>query len=256
MGPFGIVNGNNGLALAVNDNVCKNGMSLISADDDHADKKQQFYLGQHGSIFSAQCPGLVIEATGSNENSPVQLAIAVLGDNKQKWKFTNGMVESVEYPGMVLAINNSAIMLKSSPTATSNQNLNWARLNTRLLDSSSASSGNWKQQWKVSFNDLDYNGPSISEFVQNKNGLTNKCYAMNPAFSASFDNFAKELIVKDPSDEDQCRKVREALGFDKDHPFDVEVQDNFHQHQCDPFFSGVDHVSGDDDMEALTVSDI
>ena len=28
--------------------------------------------------------------------------------------------------------------------------------------------------------------------------------------------------------------------------FDTEVRDSFHEHKCDPFFTGVDHVSGMD----------
>jgi len=30
--------------------------------------------------------------------------------------------------------------------------------------------------------------------------------------------------------------------------FDTEVRDSFHEHKCDPFFTGIDHVSG---MDAL-----
>jgi len=28
--------------------------------------------------------------------------------------------------------------------------------------------------------------------------------------------------------------------------FDTEVADSFHEHKCDPFFTGVDHLSGTD----------
>ena len=70
------------------------------------------------------------------------------------------------------------------------------------------------------------------------------CYKTNPAFSASFENFARDLVIEDPSDEDQCRQVREGLGYDKDHPFDTEVVDKFAEHLCDPFFTGNDHISG------------
>ena len=28
--------------------------------------------------------------------------------------------------------------------------------------------------------------------------------------------------------------------------FDTEVRDSFHEHKCDPFFTGVDHLSGTD----------
>ena len=35
----------------------------------------------------------------------------------------------------------------------------------------------------------------------------------------------------------------------KNYPFDTDVRDNFNEHMCDPFFSGVDHVS---DLSVLT----
>ncbi len=28
--------------------------------------------------------------------------------------------------------------------------------------------------------------------------------------------------------------------------FDTEIRDNFYEHKCNPFFTGVDHVSGRD----------
>ena len=249
MGPFSIVNRNSGLAFAVDDSTCANGMSLSLADDDHTSLTQQFYLGQHGSIFSAKCQGLVIEAIDMDS---VQLQIFRVDDKTQKWKFTDGMIESAMHPGMVLARNDQDAFILKSNSESADQSLNWIRVNTRLLDSNSVTSG-WKQQWKASFIDSGYKSPLLGGFIHNNNALAKHCYAMNSAFSASFDNFAQELVVNDPGDEDQCRKVREALGFDKDYPFDVDVSENFHKHQCDPFFSGVDHVSGDD-MEALTVS--
>ena len=27
------------------------------------------------------------------------------------------------------------------------------------------------------------------------------------------------------------------------HSFDTEVRDNFYEHECDPFFTGIDHMS-------------
>ena len=39
-----------------------------------------------------------------------------------------------------------------------------------------------------------------------------------------------------------CGDTREKLGFDKDHPFDTEIRDKFYEHQCDPFFTSVDHT--------------
>eukprot|EP00956_Cyclotella_meneghiniana_P003490 scaffold4251_cov37-Cyclotella_meneghiniana.AAC.5 len=135
------------------------------------------------------------------------------------------------------------MVLKGTDTTfTSDTTMNWIRMNTRLLASNSATSI-WKQQWKVTFVDPEYKGPSVAEFIQDDLALNPKCYRVNAAFSTSFDGFAKDLIVDDARDEDQCREVREALGFHKDHPFDVEVRDSFHQHQCDPFFTGVDHYT-------------
>eukprot|EP00956_Cyclotella_meneghiniana_P040818 scaffold206212_cov43-Cyclotella_meneghiniana.AAC.1 len=173
-----------------------------------------------------------------------------MNQKKLKWKFANGMVESVLKSGMILANNpdDNTMILKSN--STSDSNMKWIRTNTRLLASNSAIDG-WKQDWKVTFVDSEYKEPSVAEFIQEEMASNAKCYNINSAFSASFDEFAKELVVKDASDENQCRKVREALGFDKDYPFDVEVRDNFYQHQCDPFFTGIDHTSGDD-MEALS----
>ena len=254
MGPFSVVNPNSELAMTVDDGTCSNGLSLSSNADDHTSIRQQFYLGQHGSIFSAQCPGLVLAADNSTDNFSITLEIFQMNQKKLKWKFANGVIESVLKSGMILANNpdDNTMILKSN--STSDSNMKWIRMNTRLLASNSATSG-WKQDWKVAFVDPEYKGPSVTEFIQGNTLLSTTCYKANPAFSASFDDFAKELVVNDASDEDQCRKVREGLGFDKDHPFDVEVRDNFYQHQCDPFFTGVDHTSGND-MEALSVSEV
>ena len=259
MGPFSVVKPISGLAMAVDGSTCSHGLNLISNADDHTSIRQQFYLGQHGSIFSAQCPGLVLAADNSNDRFSVILETFQIDQKKLKWKFTNGMIESVSNSGMVLAQNfaDSTMTLKNN--STSSLDVKWIRMNTRLLASNSATSDNaisgWKQDWKISFVDPEYKGPSVAEFIQKETASNIKCYNISSAFSASFDDFAKELVVNDASDEDQCRKVREQLGFDKDHQFDVEVRDNFHQHQCDPFFTGVDHTSGND-MEALSVSEV
>ena len=251
MGPFSIVNSDDQLALTVEDRTCANGMSLNSAIDDHMSLRQKFYLGQHGSIFSAQCPGLVIAVDDSTDTSAVQLEIYNINEKKLKWKFSDGMIESVLNPGMVLANNlDSSMTLLDNSTATSDTSLNWKRLNTRLLADTDQSE--WKQEWTVSFVFTGYESTSLQEFVQDDTNPST-CYNVSSAFSAAFDAFANNIAIEDAADEDQCRKVREELGFDKDHPFDTEVRDNFLQHQCDPFFSGIDYVSGED-MEALTVS--
>ena len=92
---------------------------------------------------------------------------------------------------------------------------------------------------------------TYTKFSEIGGETTTVCYKTNPAFSASFENFARDLVIEDPSDEDQCRRVREDLGFDKDHPFDTEVADKFEEHLCDPFFTGNDHVSGYDPSSSL-----
>ena len=33
------------------------------------------------------------------------------------------------------------------------------------------------------------------------------------------------------------------MAFDKNHPFDTEVRESFHEHMCDSFFDSVDHVA-------------
>jgi len=57
------------------------------------------------------------------------------------------------------------------------------------------------------------------------------------------DSFASALAIVDDTDEEQCEKVREELGYEADHPFDVEVAEKFTEHMCDVFFSGVDHMT-------------
>eukprot|EP00956_Cyclotella_meneghiniana_P044196 scaffold306411_cov139-Cyclotella_meneghiniana.AAC.1 len=159
MGPFSIVNPNSGLAMTVDHGTCSNGLSLSSSTDNHTSIRQQFYLGQHGSIFSAQCPGLVLAADNSTDDFSVALEIFLINQKKLKWKFANGMVESVSNSGMVLASSPSdnTFILKSN--STSDSNMKWIRMNTRLLASNSATSG-WKQDWKVAFVDPEYKGPS------------------------------------------------------------------------------------------------
>eukprot|EP00956_Cyclotella_meneghiniana_P002464 scaffold2838_cov23-Cyclotella_meneghiniana.AAC.2 len=251
MGPFSVINPNNRQAMTVDDRTCSNGLSLSSSADDYTSIRQQFYLGQHGSIFSAHCPGLVLAAEDKTAgHSSVVLEIFQTNQKKLKWKFANGMVESVSNSGMVLASNPADKTMILKDNSTDSDNVNWIRMNTRLLSSNNAIPG-WKQDWKVTFVDSEYKEPSVAEFIKRGTAMNAKCYNISSAFSASFDEFAKKLVVNDASDEDQCRKVREALGFDKDYPFDVEVRDKFHQQQCDPFFTGVDHTSGND-MEALS----
>jgi hypothetical protein len=120
--------------------------------------------------------------------------------------------------------------------------ISWERINTRLLGLGVNETG-WQQDWTVSFVSSEYDGATLHDLFVNNEGGSSVCYKTNPAFSASFEKFASNLVIHDPSDEDQCRQVREDLGFDKDHPFDTEVVDKFMEHMCDLFFTGVDHVS-------------
>ena len=118
----------------------------------------------------------------------------------------------------------------------------WQRLNTRLMDGVSDET-DWKRHWSASFitpkeNSTITLGNYGDMFEYSVKDNLVECYGSNPAFSSSFDNWAKDLAIKDAGDEDQCRKLRETLGFDKDHPFDVEIADKFHEHMCDPLFTG------------------
>ena len=65
----------------------------------------------------------------------------------------------------------------------------------------------------------------------------------NPGFNRAFDDFASSFAIKDASDEDQCRDAREEMGFEPEHPFDTDVCQKFHENLCDPFFTGVDHMT-------------
>jgi hypothetical protein len=51
-----------------------------------------------------------------------------------------------------------------------------------------------------------------------------------------------KLVIEDASNEARCEEVREELGFQKDHPFDTEVCEKFHDYMCDKFFTGVDDL--------------
>eukprot|EP00956_Cyclotella_meneghiniana_P014877 scaffold22483_cov30-Cyclotella_meneghiniana.AAC.1 len=86
IGPFSLVNPNNGHAISVDHGTCSNGLGLSSTSDNHTSLRQQFYLGQHGSIFSAQCPGLVLAAGSSTDNFSVTLEIFQINQKKLKWK--------------------------------------------------------------------------------------------------------------------------------------------------------------------------
>jgi hypothetical protein len=169
---------------------------------------------------------------------PLQLETSRLGDEKLKWKFVNGTIESVSYPGMVIANSTgSGLVLSSSADAS---NTSWRRLNTQLLELNSAQAETyWNQKWTASFVAPGVNSTSLQDFIDEQGSQV--CYDSNPAFSQSFDTFSRGLAINDAADEDQCRKIREKLGFDKDYPFDTEIRDNFHDHMVS---SQIDHTSG------------
>ena len=224
MGPFSIVS-NNGNAMTVKSGTCASGMPLESAIDDHTSTAQKFYLGQHGSIFSAACPGLVFSADSA---SVVTLQTFRLGHNNTKWKFINEMVESVMYPGVVIANNANNVLSLQHKTSVSSSQATWRRTNTRLLPATNLNT--WDQKWTLSFvTSPGYKRSDLQNSILRYQPTASKCYKSSPAFSASFEKFANTIAIKDASDQEQCGEAREQLGFDKDHPHDTEVVDSFHQ---------------------------
>ena len=249
-GPFSIVSLTRSeesalnLAITVDGSVCRAGMGLAHQTDNHTNTRQQFYLGQHGAIFSSFCPGLVI-SVGEDISGSITLETSQLNMPRLKWIFTNGTIESAANQGMVLVKDrdSTAITLQSITTA-SPTNKAWKRINTRLMHVNGDDHASWRHAWTVSFvTPVSHNNPTFSTLEESiVRGGSKTCYSQNTAFSASFDGFARVLIINDPSDEEQCRNTREALGFDKDHPFDTEIRETFRKFMCDPFFTGVDHT--------------
>jgi len=253
MGPFSLVNPSNQLAITADTEdgigICANGMRLKAAIDSTSNKKQQFYMGKHGSLFSSACPGLVISADASNATDAdfdptLRLQTFRLDDKNNKWKLRKGAISSVNHAGMVVGMEDTNITLQEN--ATGNPGQKWKRINTRMMERSGGTA--WRQAWTMAFIDPDYDKSDVEEFSRGfEDGFTT-CYKRNGGFSASFDDFAKDLVIKDASNEKSCQEAREQLGFDKDHPFDTEVRDKFYEHQCDPFFSSVDHTVGIGEM--------
>ncbi|KAL7505952.1 hypothetical protein ACHAXN_004087 [Cyclotella atomus] len=95
------------------------------------------------------------------------------------------------------------------------------------------------QKWSIEFVEK-YDGPShTSAFTAGQ-----RCFKQNQGFSQSFDDFARNLVITDAGNENQCMNARVGLGFDKEHPYDTEVCDTFRDLTCDIHFTGVDVVSG------------
>jgi hypothetical protein len=217
MGPFTLVNPANELAIALENGPCSDGLSMTAKPDDYLNNRQQFYLGQHGLIHSAACPGLVISVDDSNTEPSIKLKTSSLGDNRLQWKFVDGMIESV-LNGLVIAKSTDGAMALQSKNDTNTSSATWKRRNTRALDSKTdVEQSNWKNKWTVSFITSGYEETSLVNYTAHQTDASFPiCYKSSPAFSASFEEFAKSLEIRDPSDEDQCREMREALGFDKD----------------------------------------
>jgi hypothetical protein len=105
------------------------------------------------------------------------------------------------------------------------------------LKCTASSSKEWNQNWKVNF--IEAFDGSLSE-LGNRWGQT--CYTENKGFSPSFEDFARGLVIDDASDEDQCRKARELMGFDRDYPYDTEVRERFNDKACGIDHTAVDHM--------------
>jgi transposase len=127
------------------------------------------------------------------------------------------MIESV-LNGLVLALDTDGAMTLQSKNNTNMSNTTWKHRNTRALDSNTEmEQSNWKNKWTVSFITSGYKETSLANYTAHQtDALLPICYKSSPAFSASFEEFAKGLEIRDPRDEDECREMREALGFDKD----------------------------------------
>ena len=120
---------------------------------------------------------------------------------------------------------------------TDNSSQIWRRQNVRF-SAGGTFSEHWIQDWAISFAEPGYNISNLQEF----SGVS-MCYPPNPAFNRAFEDFTKDFVINNAADEDQCRDAREEMGFEPDHPFDTEVCQKFKDHMCDPFFTGIDHLT-------------
>ena len=53
--------------------------------------------------------------------------------------------------------------------------------------------------------------------------IANRPNRTDDHFSESFENFASDLDISDPADEEECGNARQGLGFDQDYEYDTEV---------------------------------
>ena len=59
-----------------------------------------------------------------------------------------------------------------------------------------------------------------------------------PGYNQAFEDFLanSEIVIYDPSDQEQCKKARVALNFDGDYLDDYHVCETFNDLMCDEFF--------------------
>jgi len=100
----------------------------------------------------------------------------------------------------------------------------------------------WNQNWTISFAESGHDLTDVQQFGATSSG-DSMCFLQNDAFNRAFDDFAAQYVIEDAADEEQCEAAREGMGFERDHPFDTEVCAQFQSHMCDPFFSGMDHLT-------------
>ena len=258
-GPFSFVNAS-GFAMDIHntdnqDGACAHNMNLVMQTDDYNSLSQHFYLGQFGSIISAKCPGLVIstDSSSSDCNNAAEQMLTLqtyeIGKEGAKWKLNNdGSIESVKCPGMVISKGGGAgtdLSLVSRTELTTDPSQTWRRQNVRLLDSDAELSQEWIQDWSLSFDSTEqgYNISSLQEFSGSTDEVTKRCYPPNPAFNRAFEDFASGFVINTAADEDECKATRQDMGFEPDHPFDTDVCHSFKEHMCDPFYTGIDHMT-------------
>ena len=104
----------------------------------------------------------------------------------------------------------------------------------------------WSHSWTIRASETESNpNHNLDNLDKLANGLSQgnaACFPPSAAFNQPFDDFAKDLVIKDAGKEDECRHVREELGFDKDHPHDTDVCREFEEVMCDPFFTGLENT--------------
>lgn len=252
--PLSIINPSNGEAIGVATGQCTNEIALEVQTDDAHNQDQQFFLGKKGMIHSQKCHGLVFAVNGCSDGEQITLKPPT-DDEHTQWAFsTDGSVyNKMCGEGMVIDFDDSdiIIMLKTKDTSADSQL--WTKVSARLLAADVLE--DYVQNWTVEFVD-EYNGtlPSHSttsnRLLKSKNdGVSDdtespSLYPPHEGFSGSFEDFAKDLVIDDASDEDQCRNARELLGYDRDYPFDTEVRDTFNDYMCDgEVFTEADHLS-------------